>query len=390
MKFLLTLLLIVSGFFRPSLAVFTLFQYNSNSSSSGIGICVRLDYPPGKLFRNNIPTGHINLTDAECVFESGLEQSTQHVYSLEDKLDNVVSNIFCTHPAPPYAVVADLANETTVRVNHTRLPGLGVTFYTIGLVEEGHLREIATVQDEELLKWTNTIPDLPLFTSYTFYVHQIHICYHNGQDFTIQRSEDAFSNTIRTAPNDVGLAMEDRGPSFVTLSIRAQDFGLDLDYIMRRDGDIMQKFMHPEYFGEPQQWNDTGLKAATEYNYQIEAKDRSNGYSVFSNPVTACTNPPEVLSFDYSLNAFLKPTFTWNIPTAFYEKAIAGEITTDYLIPDTRSDLASPYSWPYTLDPTTAYHFHLRLYIVCDEHQYTEWTSLVVRANRPENNSRYS
>ena len=60
-------------------------------------------------------------------------------------------------PAPPYAVVADLANETTVRVNHTRLPGLGVTFYTIGLVEEGHLREIATVQGFTNFSETNLL-----------------------------------------------------------------------------------------------------------------------------------------------------------------------------------------------------------------------------------------
>ena len=75
------------------------------------------------------------------------------------------------------------------------------------------------------------------------------------------------------------------------------------------------------------------VEAATEYSYQMEEKDQMNGYSEFSETVKVCTGPPEVLNFDYTLDSTLKVTFTWNIPlpNTLYEKAIAAQITTNYL-----------------------------------------------------------
>ncbi|XP_075242165.1 uncharacterized protein LOC142337018 isoform X1 [Convolutriloba macropyga] len=384
MSFLIVFWLLSLGFNRLTSADFSVLQDDSNSNSSGIRLCVRLDNPPGVLFRNNIPTGHSNLHDIECVFDSGLDQSRAYLYKLEDSLDNVVSNIMCTHPVPPYDLRADLINGTTGAVFHRRLSGINPSFYVLGVHEDN--RELDTFQDDPDELQTGTgITSLDLFTNYTFSIYQMHSCPHTSGS-VLHKSEKALSNTIRTAPNGVSISVSNKGSTSITFSISAQDFDWSLDYIMRRDGTIVGTFTHPEYFGAGNQWIDTDVEAATEYSYQMEEKDQMNGYSEFSETVKVCTGPPEVLNFGYTLDSTLKVTFTWNIPlpNTLYEKAIAAQITTNYLAQDTRSNLSSPYTWPYALDPTTAYHFHLRLYITCNETQDAAWNHLIIRANKPQ------
>ena len=76
-------------------------QDQSRSNSSGITVCVRLDNPPGQLFRDNILAFN-DLQDG-CMFDTdynssgnGLNSSRNYTYTLEDNSGNLTENVLCT------------------------------------------------------------------------------------------------------------------------------------------------------------------------------------------------------------------------------------------------------------------------------------------------------
>ncbi|XP_075241635.1 uncharacterized protein LOC142336609 [Convolutriloba macropyga] len=89
---------------RKCRADFLITQDQSRSNSSGITVCVRLDNPPGQLFRDNILAFN-DLQDG-CMFDTdynssgnGFNSSRNYTYTLEDNSGNLTENVLCTYTA---------------------------------------------------------------------------------------------------------------------------------------------------------------------------------------------------------------------------------------------------------------------------------------------------
>ncbi|XP_075242144.1 uncharacterized protein LOC142337013 isoform X2 [Convolutriloba macropyga] len=334
---------------RLSWAAFTITQSHQSSNATGIKVCVRLDNPPGRLYRDNIPVAS-NLQNDDCVFDNGynnnvpgdgLEPSRQFEYALVDDNDNTIRDKFCTYAGEVYCSCTDFNPDNR-------------------------------------------------FTNYTYFLVNYHECVQKNKNET-QESEKVFANTIRSGPNGVSLALDSYAAYWVKLTITFEDRDWSLDYIMYRDGIQIANFTYPDYHGSSAIWSDEGVNAATKYHYRIEEQDRINGLSSSSDIVEVCTNPPAPQSVDYTIDTeTMQAEIAWVMPSGVYGQQMIFEVTTDK---ENKQPLhkptSSPFLWPEALVFTTQYEFHVRLFINCDAGSntgklYSPWTSVSVTANEPK------
>ncbi|XP_075240871.1 uncharacterized protein LOC142336156 isoform X2 [Convolutriloba macropyga] len=342
---LVTFLLILV---RYSGATFTLTQDEQLSNATGINVCVRFDYPPGKLYRDNVQA-MTNMIDG-CVFDNGyssnfpgngLDPSTPFEYTLVDNRGDEITDTFCTHKFSD--------------------------------------------------NWEITrVLQLSLFTNHTFAVTNFHNCPQSAESVR-QSSDKIIANTIRSGPNGVILAEFGHTASYVKLTITAVDFGWSLDYIIFRDGAQIASFIYPNYYLPGAQWTDNGVNPATGYHYQIEEQDRMNGLKSASEIVYVCTDPPNPDSVYYTFESdSMEATIIWNVPVGSYGKTISAQVTTDSITKQPLySTSTNPFTWPAVLDPAYRYQFYVQLFIDCQNsvnggHQYSLWESVVVRAEKPQ------